>query len=47
MVTASVRWLNNVSGVYLIQVSWLLIGQRSLQVAALAEGIKIVLNMFI
>ena len=29
-VNASLRWLNNVSGVYLVQVSMLLIGQRGL-----------------
>jgi hypothetical protein len=29
-VNASLRWLNNVSGVYLVQVSLLLIGQQGL-----------------
>ncbi len=29
-VNASLRWLNNVVGVYLVQVSWLLIGQQGL-----------------
>jgi hypothetical protein len=29
-VNASLRWLNNVSGVYLVQVSCLLMGQRGL-----------------
>jgi hypothetical protein len=27
-VNASLDWLNNISGVYLVQVSWLLIGQQ-------------------
>jgi hypothetical protein len=40
-VTASLRWHNNVSGVYLIQISLLLIGQQGfvdfLQVSALAS----------
>jgi hypothetical protein len=40
-VIASLRWLNNVSGMYLVQVSLLLIGQqdfgRFLQVSALSS----------
>ncbi len=31
MVNASFRWINNVSGVYLVQVFWLLIGQQGLR----------------
>ncbi len=29
-VNASLGWLNNISGVYIVQVSWLLIGQQGL-----------------
>jgi hypothetical protein len=39
MVNASLHWLNNVSGVYLVQVSLLLIGQQGVgQFFPLAGG---------